>query len=263
MSELDQAWLARWTQRLRDEYPTTVAILLAGSHARCAAGPHSDVDLRVLQSEGEWGYRALFETRPDGALRHVSVEITTLAEWQAESDEPARWSLGLPTELVEKLVWATPDVAALIGPMSVKRPPAGEPELEDFLEAANKVKNALHAGDSLALRWAAKAQARLAPRLIYDLNPAVRARTRTDAVRLALDLPVAPDGYRADMLVCLGLDAVGRSDAEVADASARLARGIWRLLRERAPDAIADPDLHSALVSGTLERYFEQRAPAA
>lgn len=257
---IDNPWLDEWVERLRGLYPNTVAILLAGSHARSDAGPHSDVDLRVVQSHGETGYPVFFEPTAEGRLRHVSVDLTTLAEWEGEQDEPADWALFLPTEQVERLVWATPEVAARLGPMPTKRQPGGEPQVEDCLEYASKVKNALRVGDSLALRWAAHAQARLTPGLLAALNPPVRAQTAIHALRLALDFPVAPGGYRQAMRVCLGLDDQGHTDAEVAQASRDLAEGVFRLLREHDGAGITEPDLRQALLDGTLERYLSQTA---
>lgn len=257
---IDDHWLATWTEQLRRLYPNTVTILLAGSHARGEAGPHSDVDLRVVQSHGATGYPVFFEPTAEGRLRHVSVDLTTLAEWEEEQDEPADWALFLPTEQVERLVWATAEVAARLGPTPTKRQPAGDPQIEDFLEYASKVKNALRAGDTVALRWAAHGQARLAPGLLAALNPPVRAQTAVHALRLALDFPVAPPGYQQAMRVCLGLDEQGHSDSEVAEASRLLAEGVFRLLREHEGTGIAEADLRQALLDGTLERYLGQTA---
>ncbi|MCW5854043.1 MAG: nucleotidyltransferase domain-containing protein [Anaerolineae bacterium] len=257
---LDDLWLNVWVERLRGLYPNTVAVLLAGSHARGEAGPHSDVDLRVVQPHGATAYPVFFEPTANGRLRHISVDLTTLDEWEAEQDEPADWALFLPTEQVERLVWATPDVAARLGPTPTKRQPAGDPQVEDFLEYASKVKNALRVGDSLALRWAAHGQARLAPGLLAPLNPPVRAQTAIHALKLALDFPVAPPGYQQAMLVCLGLDNQGHSDTEIAQASLELARGIFRLLREHGGAGIPEADLRQALLDGTLEQYLKQTA---
>ena len=256
---IDDLWLDSWVARLRRRYPRTVAVLLAGSHARGDAGPHSDVDLRVVQSHGATGYPVFFETTAEGRLRHVSVDLTTLADWEGEQDEPADWALFLPTEQVERLVWATPEVAARLGPTPTKRQPGGDPQIEDSLEYASKVKNALRLGDSLALRWAAHGQARLAPGLLAALNPPVRAQTAVHALRLALDFPVAPPGYRQAMLVCLGLDDAGHTDAEVAQASLTLAEGVFRVLREHGGVGITEEDLRQALLDGTLERYLAQK----
>lgn len=255
---MDATWWDNWTARLRDMVPDAIAILVAGSHARGEAGPHSDVDIRVLRPTGETTYHALFERTPDDRLRHVSVEVTSLAEWTAEGDEPADWALNLPTEQIEQVVWAMPEVAAQLGKAPSKRQAAGEMELEDFIEWANKARNAHAAGDSLGLRYAAQGQARLAPRLLLPLNPPDRARSARDALRVALAMPVTPPGYQADMRVCLGLVEAGQSDAEIAAASRRLALGCLALLRERAPEAVPEPDLRAALRDGILTRYLAQ-----
>lgn len=255
---MDAAWWAGWVARLREMIPDAIAILVAGSHARGEAGAYSDVDIRVLQPAGETTYHALFERTPAGRLRHVSVEVTTLAEWAAEVDEPADWALNLPTEQVERVVWATPEAAGRLGTTPVKRQEVGAAELEDFIEWASKARNAHVAGDSLGLRYAAQEQARLAPRLLLPLNEPPRARSSLDALRIALALPVAPQGYRDDMTVCLGLTNLSPTDAEIATASRRLAIGVLALLREGAPDAIPEPDLRAALMDGTLAEYLAQ-----
>ena len=126
------------------------------------------------------------------------------------------------------------------------------------MECAGKVKNALCLGDSLALRRGARCQAELAPSLLWPLNPPVRAQTPSHALRLALDFPVAPPGYRTDMLICLGIDTVGHTDAEVATASARLARGALGLMRAVGGTTVPEPDLREALLAGMLERYLSQ-----
>ncbi len=255
---MDAVWWDGWVARLRAMVPDAVAILAAGSHARDEAGPHSDVDIRVLRPAGETTYHALFERASTGRLRHVSVEVTSLGEWAAEADEPADWALNLPSEQIERVVWATPEAAAHLGETPRRRQAAGALELEDFIEWAGKAKNAHAVGDSHGLRFAAQGQARLAPRLLLPLNAPPRACSARDALRVALALPVSPPGYVSDMQVCLGLDPTCPSDAEVAMASRRLALGILAMLRERAPDAVPEADLRAALLDGTLAEYLAQ-----
>ena len=47
---LDEALLMHLVQQVRAEEPGTLAIVLHGSYARGAAGPHSDMDLEVMLS---------------------------------------------------------------------------------------------------------------------------------------------------------------------------------------------------------------------
>ena len=77
--------------------------------------------------------------------------------------------------------------------------PPEPPELEDFVEAWGKVRNARRRGDDLAMRLAAQKMARLCPTLLRPLNPAVFPSNRREAMRAVLGLPVAPDGYRDDI----------------------------------------------------------------
>lgn len=233
-----------------------MAVLVTGSYAAGTATPHSDLDLMGLYgSEPAVGYRTWFEDRPGKPL-HVSAGAESLDRWLQMCGEPADWSLGFPTEEAARFLWATERARELLGDPPVARRPAGTPELEDFVEAATKVKRAAARGDAIGARWHAQDMASLAPRLLLRLNPEHRAVDRRDALRAALDLPVTPPGYSTDLLVCLGLRAAG--DDAVEESALRLARELLAFLRERLPDVDPQPWIARYLADGTLDRHLRE-----
>lgn len=148
-------------------------------------------------------------------------------------------------------MWSTAAAVAGVGdPPGFSHPP-GEPGLEDFVEWCAK---ALRASDPLALRVAAYGMGETAPVLLRDLNGPRTVRNRVEAVRAALELAVAPDGWADDLTALLALAPAG--DARVRAASERLARGVLALLRERAPDVDPQPEVGRYLIDGTLERHL-------
>jgi hypothetical protein len=230
---------------------------VTGSYAIGRASPLSDLDLTVLTGAPPRldSYRTWFEPRDDGQPLHVSVGTKALADWIARAGEPVEsdgWSLGFPTEEAARFLWATEGARAALGdPPTVRRPGAG-PEVEDFVEAATKVARARARGDWLGARWHAADLGRRAPGLLRPLNPERRVVDRRDALEAALSLPNAPPGYRADLLIALGLEPA--DDGAVVEAALRLARGALALLRQHAPDAEPQPGIAEALRSGALER---------
>ena len=93
-----------------------------------------------------------------------------------------------------------------------------------------------------------------APVLLRDLNAPLTVRNRVEAVRAALDLAVAPDGWADDLAALLAVAPA--DDARVRAAAERLARGVLALLRERAPDVDPQPEIGRYLADGTLERHL-------
>jgi phosphoribosyl-AMP cyclohydrolase len=81
-------------------------------------------------------------------------------------------------------------------------------------------------------------------------------RAALDAI---LAFPVAPHGYREDMVRCLGLSGESTTMDDIHDAAIRLVAGVLPLLQERAGDLRArlPDDLHGMLVDGTFERYVD------
>jgi phosphoribosyl-AMP cyclohydrolase len=257
----DDARLVEWVRRLRAEEPGAVAVLLSGSRARGDAGAYSDLDLEVLtRGAPAGGDRALLLARGDGRLAHVSIGVTELEEWLAARRARARgrWSFGLPARAPWRALWAAPGVAPLLADVPVHA--AEPPELEDLVEDAGKVKNARAAGDELALRLAAHDLAAECPALLGPLNPRPPVSSRREALAAALDMPVAPPGYREDMLTCLGLTGRTTPADKVYAAAMRLALGVVDVLRAHAPALapLLGPDLAGLLADGRLRRYLAQ-----
>lgn len=221
---------------------------MLGSYARGDAAPTSDLDLHaILRTPPRVGYRTWFV----GDL-HVSFGFAELQALQRILSRPGDWSLKLPAAI--PAVWALADDEVREGfgdPPDFSRP-AGEAELEDFVEWCAK---GFRAGDPTALRLAARAAADEAPALLFELNEVRAVDSRAGAVRAACAFSVAPDGWRDDLPVLLGLTAV--PDDRVRHALERVARGVLRLLREsgsRVGDA--QPELTQYLHDGTLERHL-------
>lgn len=232
-----------------------LAVLVSGSYAQGRAEGDSDLDLVVLtQLEPDVSYRTWFVER-SGRPLHVSAAFETLQRWLARREEPATWSLGLPTATPTPYLWKTAAVVEALGEEPTLRRPRAEPELEDFVEAAVKVRRAVREGAYARARWHAHLMAELAPRLLLSFNVERRVVHVWDAVQAALDLPIAPDHYRQDMDACLGLSAV--SDERIAEAGLRLPREMLALLRERHPEVDPQPWLSQYLRDGTLQRLLE------
>jgi nucleotidyltransferase-like protein len=234
--------IARWVGRLRVEVPDAVAILVGGSVLRGDAGPHSDLDFAVIVAAGprdEWP--AWFDDE-GGRLVRVSVWIRDVDAWFASAEEPQEWAFGLASTDPARLCWAADDAWGTRFADGTLSFPAAPPELDHFEGESGKVANAWLAGDELALRLAAQDLARSVVSLLVPLNPGPPVRSRVEALRRLLDFPVAPPGYRADMVTCLGL--TGNSTvAEVHAAAGRLVLGTVELLPEHDAD---------------LRRYLEQ-----
>ncbi|SCG37375.1 phosphoribosyl-AMP cyclohydrolase [Micromonospora halophytica] len=271
-------FLDDWATRLREaaERPV-VGILLRGSHARRGATVHSDVDLDVLVDDHRpvptqggtgrpdaipYAVRQAYLAEVDGRLVHLSVAARDVRSWIDRLGEPADWAFGLPVAAPARLLWAEKDWRTRID-LPVLCQPADQPRLEELVATLGKVASARSVDDHLGVRLAAADLARLCPSVLRPANPGVRVVSRRGAFTAALALPVAPAGYRDDMLLCLGLrpGSVGQLGA----AAARLVAGVVPLVRPYA-DRIAEvagPDLAAALVDGRLDRYVAQLGRAA
>lgn len=260
---LDEQHLARWVERLRRDEPRAVAILCHGSYARGAAEPHSDLDLDVLiDGEPDAHYRSAFEELPDGRLLHATIATISLEGWLAQFAPPVmseEWALFLPARQMARLLWATPAARERLDGHIILALEA-EPQLQDVLEDAAKVRNAIARGDELGVRLAAQHLALCCPAALSLLNPPVVVDTHRAALQAALDLPVAPPGYRDDMLICLGMSGHATSAQDVHDAVLRLAVGIISALQAQ-PQVVAgrvEPGLPEALADGRLMRLLTQ-----
>jgi len=100
-------------------------------------------------------YQTLLMEHADGRLLHVSIGFEPWSEWQREQHTPAGWSFSLPVRQPIRILWADPAIDQQEIEASYIQP-AGRAETEDFLEYANKVKNAYLVGDELCLRLAAQ-----------------------------------------------------------------------------------------------------------
>lgn len=239
-----------------------VGILLRGSHARRDATAHSDVDLDVLVGGAPYAARRAYLAESAGQVTHVSVAARDVRSWVHRLGEPADWAFGLPVTAPARLLWADPHWRPRID-LPVLCQPAEPPRLEELIATLGKAASARAANDRLGVRLAVADLARLCPSVLRPANPSVRVHSRRAAFAAALELPVAPPGYRADMLLCLGLrpSATGQLWA----AAVRLVAGTLPLIRPYAAEIadVAGTDLAAALVDGRLDRYVAQLARPA
>lgn len=259
----DQQDLDAWVSRLRQDIPNVVAVILKGSHARGTADAHSDIDFDVLVDREPYeDYLALFEEVAPGQFWHVSIAVKDLTGWMANAREPVSWGYGLPAAETTRLLWARDEMLRTQLDRPARMHPPEEPELEDFIEAWGKVRNALQTYDGLGARLAAQKIGRLCPGLLRPINPETRPSNRREAMQAVLTLPVAPGGYREDLLCCLGLGSEATSAGDIHNAAQRLVFGTIALLREHAEtmQPLLPADLHGYLIDGTLDRYVRQDA---
>ncbi|MGN6033331.1 MAG: nucleotidyltransferase domain-containing protein [Thermomicrobiales bacterium] len=262
------AVLRRALERIGREYPDARVILLKGSLVRGDAGPCSDIDLDVLVDRRDDSEYAAWFDEEGGRLHHVSVAIHDWEAWWDEAAEPAEWAMGLAALEVLQVLWSRDgdaDAARRFTGPGIQHPAAG-PELEDCFSDLGKVRNALLRNDDLGVRLAAQGVGRLAPTVLATLAPDYPSRPVTShraALDALLDLPVAPAGYRADLIRCLGLDGAASTPAEIASAAERLVLGTIALLEEHA--SLRDEDgprfeigLDTALANRTLRAYVHQ-----
>jgi hypothetical protein len=104
------------------------------------------------------------------------------------------------------------------------------------------------------VRAFAREAAALAPGLLRPLNSHALVSDRREAVAAALSFEVAPEHYREDLGVALGL--VDADAAAAEHAALRLGHELLAFLRERKPDVDPQPDIARYLADGTLERHL-------
>lgn len=252
---LEPELLERVVKRLRELEPSAIAVLVSGSYAKGAADQSSDLDVEVLtRGDPVSPYRMWFEDRADGQPLHVSPSVKSLAGWLAKGDEPQGWALGFRVLHVIRYVWATKEARARLGDPPSRVHPPPPLELEDFVESLQKAFRSARRGDRDGFRFFARDAAVLAPRLLRPLNDEVVVRDRREALEAALSLQVAPEHFRDDLSVCLGL--VPADDDSMRDAALHLGRELLAFLRERKPDVDDQPDIAGYLADGTLERHL-------
>ena len=234
--------------RIHEDEPGAIGLVAFGSYARGEATPSSDLDLQaVLAGDPRIGYRTWFL----GDL-HISIGFAAAAPLQEALARPVDWALGFAVDMPAVWVWSTKEALAALGDPPDFSRPAREPELEDFVEWCAK---ALRADEPLTLRVSARGLGEEAPALLRDLNGGARVRNRFEAVRVARDFAVAPEGWAEDLLVLLGLSPAG--DKHVRLAVERLGRGTLALLREQGSRiGEAQPEVNGYLHDRTLERHL-------
>jgi predicted nucleotidyltransferase len=260
---LSQDVLDRIIVRLRAAEPKLQAVVLCGSHARGEGAPFSDVDIMALtDGPPKRQERAWFEIGMEGQMLHVSVGAESLEDFEEAETEAASWALGFPVEDTMQLAWATPKGHAVLGDDPSEWLPAGTPELEDFVEFYMKVRRAEATDDRLLLRWAARNLAEYATGLLRPFNPVLNVRTPIEALRVALSFEEAPEHFRHDAELCMGLSPT--LEPQIAQAAKRLVAETLSFLRERlGAEAFANDDIRAALRDGTLEAYVSSPHPAA
>ncbi|HEV2529526.1 MAG TPA: nucleotidyltransferase domain-containing protein [Thermomicrobiales bacterium] len=248
-----EQYVAGWVERLRTAIPGAVAILAKGSVARGDATRWSDLDLDVLTDRPEDHRYPVFLEDEGGRLRHVSVAVHGAERWLERMAEPAHWAFGLAARQATRLLWC-PDqgLAEPLDRPAFDQPP-DDPEVEDTIEALGKMRGAHAACDPVGLRLAARTLAEGCPGLLLPINPPVRPGTRRAALEAACAFPVAPTGYRDDLLACLGLSPDTHPDEALLAAGERLVLGILDLMADHA-------DAYEGLIAADLLGYVRDGA---
>ncbi|MDQ3433318.1 MAG: nucleotidyltransferase domain-containing protein [Actinomycetota bacterium] len=254
LTELSDRVRRRIVDLARAQEPSTTAVLLAGSYARGAGTPQSDVDIDVMTRGDPSGACRSWLERDGGRLLHVSADAMTVEKWMKEAERPANWSLGFPVVEAGTFLWADDETRTILGDPPVIRRPPGTPELEDFLEFAMKIERAAFLRDGRALRWWAQDLGRYAPPLLRPLNPETVVADPLEAVDAALGFPAAPEHWSEDLTLCLGLTSA--TDSAVEAAARRLPLELLAFLRTHPSRTDAEHDFGRYLTDGTLEQYL-------
>lgn len=248
---------------LRDNDPHMLALLLCGSHARSAAGPHSDLDLLVLyEQEPDIGYRSLILEQTDERLLHVTIGYAALEDYLHEVASPQEaeaWSLFLPVRDQASLLWADPHIAARL-PTILDSCYILSPQLQDMLECAGKLRNAYVLGDELGVRLAAQGIGLRCPALLASMSTVPEVYSPLEALRSAIQIDSGIQGYQEDLLICLGLSGQATSIHDIHAIGLHLASAVLETLRPQAQQLVGrvEPDLERYLAEGILMRLLTQ-----
>jgi hypothetical protein len=241
--------------KLYQHEPDAVAIVVLGSYAKGTARPDSDLDIYAITSaEPRVGYRTWFEPRDQGPPLHVSAGATSVDDWIAEREESPSWTFGFPAVVTARYLRVDPAIRQRLGDPPDITHPAGEQEVEDFVETVAKAKHAITSGDAPGLRLHVMDAARYVPAILLPWNGGRVVKDRRDALDAALAMTIGPRHYADDFPALLGLRPA--NDDEIVSALDRLARELLAFLREHVDDVDAQPDTAGYLADGTFERHL-------
>jgi hypothetical protein len=260
---LSERVVERYVARIRHDVPDAVAVFLVGSQLRGDAGPFSDIDFDVVVPDGPRDDGPGWFDDHDGRQVHISVWVRDAEQWLDDQHQAQGWAFGLPCADVLRLCWVADETWRTRLDRTALTHPADPPELGHFIGDLAKMANARQVADELALRLAAHDVALSIPSLLQPLNAGPAVTSRRAALRAALDVAVAPPGYRGDLLTCLGLTGAPTTAGDVTAAAARLATGVIDLLETHADvyAALLPADLLACLTDGTLHRYVAHLLP--
>jgi hypothetical protein len=260
---LSERLIEQCVARIRLDAPDAVAVFLVGSQLRGDAGPFSDVDFDVVVPDGPRDEGLGWFEDHDGRLVHISLWVRDAAQWLDDQHQAQGWAFGLPCVDLLHLCWVADETWRGRLDRRALTHPADTPELGHFIGDLAKMANARQVADEESLRLAAHDLALSIPSLLQPLNAVPAVTSRRAALRAALDVAVAPPGYRGDLLTCLGLTGTPTTSVDIDAAAARLATGVIDLLQAHAASyaALLPTDLLTCLTDGTLHRYVAHLLP--
>lgn len=243
---IPQQVIERILEKMKREQPNLQALLLTGSFARGEGSAESDVDMVGYTTDERHDVWYMWFENSQDRLMHFSIVVEKLEKPMLE---PAEWSLGLPVFDPQIYIWATEKAKEILGSDPSAVLPPKEPELEDFIEFANKVRRAGRTNDSVLLRWSARMLAETSAGLLLSLNKVSPVRTAVEAIRTVLNFSNAPEQYRQNFEICYGLKP--STDEIIAAAAHQLAGGMIEYLSHQASN------LSPYLTDGTIKRYLD------
>lgn len=257
-----------WLDRLRAEEPAALAVFLQGSFARGEAGPHSDVDLRVVTAGAPRVRDRGYLVEQGGRIVHYAVGSRPLAELLEAIGSAEVWPWLEPHYRAVKPLWDPHGTLELLRAAVEASRPSSRPylaglflELEKMVEEAAKVRNAELAGEYALAARAAHETAEHAWRvLLRCADPRPLANQRQGVERM-LRLGEAIPGYRENLSFCLGLTPDPRPLAALARSALDLADGVVAWLGANADAVDLPADARAFLGEERLARYLRQMRP--